>query len=586
MENRDDADSLAKALCCDSQRTRLAAARKIAKLPKHKAIPMLSDGLKHWDRRLRTLCASKLVVLDNVQATGMIIEALESTDFPRGEAIRLLAKCGTLDAELMILKFLSSGRFSLVTIAGACLSRQKDASIAAGVCERLLGTPDDLVRCFQHYPTKLIKSALLSLPDKAKSTLLYTMPFFNLLKEKELLAAIYPDPHSEETFTRLLLHDKSDLSHASSLVYSFPVEIVQLAIANLPDETRKAVLADRLVRMALSQKGILQHFLPEKVKKPGLLDRIVEVSGLTGSSWGMAVSHWNDIHLCYHEFTVPKRNGKTRTILAPQRWLKFLQRTILETILAKAPLHAACHGFRPAHSIITNAAPHVGHPVVLNLDLRDFFPGISAGRVYGVFKSLGWSVEESRFLTMVCTYKGQLPQGAPSSPMLANLAARRLDSRLTGLAAKLGAHYTRYADDITVSGERTLISSIPCIRKIIKEEGFEIAPEKLRITGPGNRQEVTGLSVNTRVAVPRRTRKNLRAALHHLQHNKPLTWGGEPCALASLQGRLAFVASVQPDIGGHLLSQFRDIQDAAGSDTLKSPQKSAQKKPGTGSIDG
>lgn len=153
----------------------------------------------------------------------------------------------------------------------------------------------------------------------------------------------------------------------------------------------------------------------------------------------------------YTRFTIPKRRGGERTIEAPSDALKALQRTILHKLLNPLPAHPAATGFVPGRSIVDNARPHAAQGVVINLDLADFFPSITVKRVRGVFRRRGWSRGPAAILANICTHEGRLPQGAPTSPALSNLVCWLMDARLAGLANAFGGHYTRCADDITIS---------------------------------------------------------------------------------------------------------------------------------------
>src|SRR5262245_16016428 len=153
----------------------------------------------------------------------------------------------------------------------------------------------------------------------------------------------------------------------------------------------------------------------------------------------------------YQPREIPKRSGGTRLLHVPSDDLKDLQRTILRRLLKRLRCHPAAKGFQPGESIVSHASLHAGRAVVVRLDLRDFFPSTGSGRVYQYFRRIGWNRPAARLLTNLCTHRGGLPQGAPTSPRLSNLLNHRLDARLTAMAARLGAHYSRYADDITLS---------------------------------------------------------------------------------------------------------------------------------------
>jgi hypothetical protein len=144
----------------------------------------------------------------------------------------------------------------------------------------------------------------------------------------------------------------------------------------------------------------------------------------------------------YRPFTIPKRSGGTRQLLAPDDRLKAVQRRILRRLLRRLRCHPAAAGFERGRSVVTNALPHVGKPVVVRLDLKDFFPSTRASRVRRYFRKIGWDREATWLLVRLCTHQGGLPQGAPTSPRLSNLVNHRLDARLAALAAYTGPpHY-------------------------------------------------------------------------------------------------------------------------------------------------
>lgn len=248
----------------------------------------------------------------------------------------------------------------------------------------------------------------------------------------------------------------------------------------------------------------------------------------------------------YRRFSLPKRRGGTRSIEAPDDKLKDLQRRILHRMLNPLRVPKAVTGYVAGRSIVDNARPHVNRAVVINLDLADFFPSITAARVEAVWRALGWNAEAAQILAAICTLDGHLPQGAPTSPALSNQVCRRLDTRLERLAEAAGGSYTRYADDITVSlpGLRDLRrrprarrwrrlprSSGPAARParqpgptwrlvrqllaIIADEGFEIQRKKrIRIQRAHQRQTATGLVMNQKVNLPRAKRRLIRAMQH------------------------------------------------------------------------
>ena len=218
-------------------------------------------------------------------------------------------------------------------------------------------------------------------------------------------------------------------------------------------------------------------------------------------------------------FSIDKRSGGRRWIQAPDRELKSIQRTILKRLLAALSVHPAAKGFEPGESIVTNARHHVGKKIVLRMDLEEFFPSTRSDRLLKYFRRLGWSRKASRKLTELYTSEGGLPQGAPTSPRLSNLVNYRLDARLAGLARSLGAEYTRYADELTFSFDRDDARKARSVslltKRIVRDFGYRLhLHKKLRIRCSHQRQIVTGLIVNDRVHLPRKTRRWLRAVEH------------------------------------------------------------------------
>lgn len=254
---------------------------------------------------------------------------------------------------------------------------------------------------------------------------------------------------------------------------------------------------------------------------------------------GVSVNDLRNIPIAYSTFRVPKRTGGSRTIYAPAAPLKAMQRQILHRLLRGLKSHPCATGFERGHSIVTNALPHVGQEVVIKMDIRDFFSSTSARRVEAFFRTIGWNADAADMLSRLCTYQGSLPQGAPTSPRLSNLVNRRMDARLGALAESLDLRYSRYADDITLSGSerhtwggqrtnlRTLAPGntatrrindlIYLVKLIVAEEGYKLhTAKKLRIARRHDRQIVTGLVVNQKVGLPRTTRRWLRAVEHRL----------------------------------------------------------------------
>lgn len=338
-------------------------------------------------------------------------------------------------------------------------------------------------------------------------------------------------------------------------------------------------------RRQADPQRLARHGLPELADAAQLADAMgITVAELRFLGFHREVARTHH----YHSFTLPKKTGGERLISAPMPRLKRAQYWVLDNILAKVPAHDAAHGFLAGRSIVSNAAPHAGHDVVINLDVKDFFPSIAFGRIKGVFRHLGYGEAMATLLALLCSENraqawqvdGEklfvggkarervLPQGAPTSPMLTNLLCRRLDRRLLGLARQLGFVYTRYADDLTfsASGEAARDNVgrlLGRVRWILRDEGFTPHPDKERVMRKGRRQEVTGLVVNAdKPGVSRETRRRLRAALHRATQasaGKPAHWQGQAAQPSQLLGLAQFVYQVDPVQGGPLLGQARQL---------------------------
>jgi retron-type reverse transcriptase len=285
----------------------------------------------------------------------------------------------------------------------------------------------------------------------------------------------------------------------------------------------------------------------------------------------------------YVQFEVPKKSGGTRTLSAPHRTLATAQEWVLANILAKLPTEEPAHGFVHGRSTLTNAAPHAGRDVVVNLDLEGFFPAVGFARVRHVFRRLGYSGAVATLLALLCTecprkrvvYAGTpyfvatgprgLPQGACTSPALSNQVARKLDRRLAGLARKLGLTYTRYADDLTFSagpGFRDKVGYlIARVRHVAADEGFVVNAKKTRVLRPESRQTVTGLVVNVAPAVPRRVVRRLRAILHRAKAEglEAQNREGHPNFRGWVEGMIAYVAMAKPEVGRVLRKALDEV---------------------------
>jgi RNA-directed DNA polymerase len=295
----------------------------------------------------------------------------------------------------------------------------------------------------------------------------------------------------------------------------------------------------------------------------------------------------------YHYRILAKRFGSIRLIEAPKSRLKDLQQQILLWILEKIPPHHASHGFVKGRSIQTFVAPHVGQRVVLRMDLRDFFPTFSGARVQGLFRTLGYPEVVADLLGGICTNatprnvwdeiatdlgvvdlgeirrmyaRPHLPQGAPTSPTLANICCYRMDCRLAALATSADSTYTRYADDLAFSGGAEFEKRVERfglqVAAVLREEGFTVHHRKTRVMRQGVRQHLAGLVTNQRPNILRRDFDLLKAVLTNCVRLGPESQNRErrPRFRQHLEGRVAFVVMINPNRGRRLQEILHRIQ--------------------------
>ena len=231
----------------------------------------------------------------------------------------------------------------------------------------------------------------------------------------------------------------------------------------------------------------------------------------------------------YYTFEIPKKKGGSRKIQAPSADLLAVQKRLnhyfqaIYLMLKPKEVHGFINkpeGYEYCHSIISNAQPHVNKKHVLNMDLKEFFPSISAKRVRQVLvKHLGFNDSQmADVLALLCTYQKSLPIGAPTSPVLSNFTCLEMDKELAAYCLLNELDYTRYADDLTFSCDGYLIETIiQDIRTIINKHEFVINEKKFRLLSSKSKQTVTGIIVNKKVNVDRTYIRNIRAVLHHIK---------------------------------------------------------------------
>ncbi|MBL8536727.1 MAG: RNA-directed DNA polymerase [Hyphomonadaceae bacterium] len=380
-----------------------------------------------------------------------------------------------------------------------------------------------------------------------------------------------------------------------------PDELARMLMASRDFDVaaRRMLRADRPLQLALHSPKFapcrsLAGLPVPKLETPGDLAAWLGlpmelVDWLADTRRGHA--HAATTQLQHYSYTfVPKRIGAPRLIEAPKARLKAVQRRILHEILDHLPPHSSAHGFVRGRSCISGAQLHVGEYIVVRLDLRRFFSSIGSARVHGLFRSIGYPWAAARLLTGLCTtctpaktlaaltdwrerqeYTApHLPQGAPTSPTLANLCAWRLDNRLTGLGRRLGINYSRYADDLCFSGGRAFAKHMPrflsLVGTIVGEEGFALNGRKTSLLRANAAQRVTGIVVNQHVNVAREQYDALKSILHNCRvSSDPTTQNRDshPDFKAHLDGRIGWVEQVNPHRGRKLRLMFDQIKWAS-----------------------
>jgi RNA-directed DNA polymerase len=295
----------------------------------------------------------------------------------------------------------------------------------------------------------------------------------------------------------------------------------------------------------------------------------------------------------YHYRILAKEFGNIRLIEAPKSRLKVLQRKILRAVFEKIPAHPAVHGFLKGRSVKSFIAPHVGQRVVLRMDLQDFFPSIAGVRVQTLFRTLGYPEDVADRLGGICTNaaphdlwnglelrmvrrqlretrdlysRPHVPQGAPTSPALANLCFYRTDCRLASLAKSAGAVYTRYADDLAFSGDEAFNRRAEHfslhVAAIVMEEGFQVHHRKTRVMRQSMRQHLAGLVANQKPNVRRTDFDRLKATLTNCVRLGPFSQNRDHHLhfQAHLEGRVGFVEAINAVKGKRLRAIYDQIR--------------------------
>ena len=264
----------------------------------------------------------------------------------------------------------------------------------------------------------------------------------------------------------------------------------------------------------------------------------------------------NNVSGHYQEFWMRKRSGGYRMISAPDKDLQAIQSTIYSRILSSVTIvHPAVVGFRCGRSVVDNAAPHLGKRYVLKMDIHDFFGSIRSPIVRQTFKKIGYPENVSKVLGALCCLHRHLPQGAPTSPALSNIVGYEMDRKLSALAAEYGLTYTRYADDLTFSGDVFPKEQIiPQVKRIIRDEKFEPNHKKTHFMNQSSRKIITGVSVasGVKLTIPKSKKREIRKNVYFIltkglaEHQRRIG-SHDPAYLKRLIGMLCYWRAIEPD---------------------------------------
>ena len=272
----------------------------------------------------------------------------------------------------------------------------------------------------------------------------------------------------------------------------------------------------------------------------------------------------------YRSYPIKKSSGKLRWIDAPQDQLKKCQKRILERIIYQFRTHEAAVGFVKFINVKDGAARHLGNKVVLCMDVYDFFGSLSLFQTYAAFgymlkylsksnKIFKYTTDDIKILVGLTTYKGHVPQGAPTSPALANIICRQLDRELQDLADTNNVIYTRYADDISFSHKDKkfrITKLIDPVKTIIRYYGFKLNKTKTRVLRPHRRMCITGVVINEKLSVPKYVWRNVRAQLHNLiKYEKTLSFEEQQ----KLRGKIEWIGLFRPQLKTTFLEQLGKV---------------------------
>ncbi len=284
---------------------------------------------------------------------------------------------------------------------------------------------------------------------------------------------------------------------------------------------------------------------------------ITDLSLAIGISARLMTSLLHATDKYYRQFKIGKRGGGERVISSPRTYLKTVQYWLLDYLLCDLKIHHICHSYQKGKSIITNASPHQNAKFVANVDIKDFFGSIRPEMIRRLLEENGIEAQLSRTISRLCSYKNGLPQGAPTSPVISNAYLYHFDVIVERICRDYNLNITRYADDITISGEnRTVIRSIISrISKLLASQGLALNQKKTRIAGQNGQQKVTGIVVNQKLLPPKSMRKSIRAMFHQADRSPEQFLG----KLNTLRGYYNYLNSFDDLKNGPTLNSYSQV---------------------------
>lgn len=254
----------------------------------------------------------------------------------------------------------------------------------------------------------------------------------------------------------------------------------------------------------------------------------------------------------YRDFEITKKNGTIRQLSEPLPSLKEIQIWILKNILNKIPVSPFAKAYKPQVKLTENLKFHKKQPKVFTLDLENFFPSIKTNTIEKAFRRLGYSRMISKLLSRLCTRDDSLPQGAPTSPYLSNLILKNADVVIANFCIPRKIRYTRYADDLSFSGNFDETELLDKVTQTIEKLDLRINKNKTKLMTPNNRQTVTGIVVNQKPQVVFHKRNELRQALYYIQkfgldEHREYKEINQKNYLEHLLGKINFILQINPN---------------------------------------